>query len=51
VVRLLEARDDVDLVLFDLKMPGVQGLSGLVYMRAQYPASRSSWCRPATSPR
>ncbi len=37
VVLLLEARDDIDLVLFDLKMPGVQGLSGLVYMRAQYP--------------
>ena len=37
VVRLLEARDDVDLVLFDLKMPGIQGLSGLVYLRAQYP--------------
>ncbi len=38
VVRLLETGTDVDLVLFDLKMPGVQGLSGLVYMRAQYPA-------------
>ena len=37
VVLLLEARDDIDLVLFDLKMPGAQGLSGLVYMRAQYP--------------
>jgi DNA-binding NarL/FixJ family response regulator len=37
VVQLLEARDDIDLVLFDLKMPGVQGLSGLVYMRSQYP--------------
>jgi DNA-binding NarL/FixJ family response regulator len=37
VVRLLEGRDDIDLVLFDLKMPGIRGLSGLVYMRAQYP--------------
>ena len=37
VVRLLETRDDIDLVMFDLKMPGVQGLSGLLYMRAQYP--------------
>jgi DNA-binding NarL/FixJ family response regulator len=36
VVRLLEARDNVDLVLLDLKMPRVQGLSGLVYLRAQY---------------
>jgi DNA-binding NarL/FixJ family response regulator len=38
VTRLLEARADTDLVLLDLKMPGVHGLSGLVYMRAQYPA-------------
>lgn len=37
LVKILEARDDLDLVLLDLKMPGVQGLSGLVYMRAQYP--------------
>lgn len=37
VVQLLDARDDIDLVLFDLKMPGVQGLSGLAYMRSQYP--------------
>ena len=38
VVRLLDARGDIDLVLLDLKMPRVQGLSGLVYLRAQYPA-------------
>jgi DNA-binding NarL/FixJ family response regulator len=38
VVRLLDDRDNVDLVLLDLKMPRVQGLSGLVYLRAQYPA-------------
>jgi DNA-binding NarL/FixJ family response regulator len=37
VVELLDARSDIDLVLFDLKMPGVQGLSGLLYMRSQYP--------------
>jgi DNA-binding NarL/FixJ family response regulator len=36
VVRLLDARESVDLVLLDLKMPRVQGLSGLVYLRAQY---------------
>ena len=34
---LLDKDDDVDLVLLDLRMPGVQGLSGLIYLRAQYP--------------
>ena len=28
---------DVDLVLLDLTMPGVQGLSGLLYLRSEYP--------------
>lgn len=28
---------EVDLILLDLSMPGVQGLSGLLYLRAQYP--------------
>jgi DNA-binding NarL/FixJ family response regulator len=36
-VKLLEADDSVDLVLLDLKMPGVQGLSGLAFLRAQFP--------------
>jgi DNA-binding NarL/FixJ family response regulator len=36
IVRL-ESSDAVDLVLLDLKMPGAQGLSGLIYLRAQYP--------------
>jgi DNA-binding NarL/FixJ family response regulator len=34
----LDRDSDVDLVLLDLKMPGVQGLSGLLFLRAQYPA-------------
>jgi DNA-binding NarL/FixJ family response regulator len=33
----LSVSKDIDLVLLDLKMPGVQGLSGLVFLRAQYP--------------
>jgi DNA-binding NarL/FixJ family response regulator len=34
----LAADDDVDLVLLDLSMPGVQGFSGLMYLRAQHPS-------------
>lgn len=33
----LAASKEVDLVLLDLNMPGVQGLSGLMFLRAQYP--------------
>jgi DNA-binding NarL/FixJ family response regulator len=35
---LLEGGGDVDLVLLDLTMPGVQGFSGLMYLRAEYPS-------------
>lgn len=38
VIGLLDDNGSCDLVLLDLKMPGVQGFSGLVFLRAQYPA-------------
>jgi DNA-binding NarL/FixJ family response regulator len=33
----IERENEVDLVLLDLTMPGVQGFSGLIYLRAQFP--------------
>jgi DNA-binding NarL/FixJ family response regulator len=33
----LRAGADIDLVLLDLRMPGVQGLSGLAYLRVSHP--------------
>jgi len=33
----LGAEKEVDLILLDLTMPGVQGFSGLISLRAQYP--------------
>jgi DNA-binding NarL/FixJ family response regulator len=38
VVAAIEATEEPDLVLFDLNMPGARGFSGLMYLRAQYPA-------------
>lgn len=38
VLSAIEAAGEVDLVLFDLKMPGSRGFSGLIYLRAQFPA-------------
>ena len=39
VGELLErGAGDVDLILLDLRMPGVRGFSGLMYLRAQYPS-------------
>jgi len=35
---LLERGGEVDLILLDLRMPGARGFSGLMYLRAQYPA-------------
>jgi DNA-binding NarL/FixJ family response regulator len=37
LTAVLERDRDVDLVLLDLTMPGVQGFSGLLYLRAQFP--------------
>src|ERR1700712_3503346 len=38
LTSVLEADSDVDLILLDLTMPGISGFSGLIYLRAQYPA-------------
>src|SRR5690606_19015783 len=38
VLALLETRDDIDLVLLDLHMPGNHGLAGLAAIRARFPA-------------
>ena len=38
LTSLLEQDADVDLILLDLTMPGISGFSGLIYLRAQYPA-------------
>ncbi len=35
--QALDATDEFDLALLDLRMPGVQGLSGLIFLRTQYP--------------
>ena len=39
VAAAIEAAQEPDLVLFDLNMPGTRGFSGLIYLRAQYPAA------------
>src|SRR3954447_24633540 len=38
LTALLERDSEVDLILLDLTMPGISGFSGLIYLRAQYPA-------------
>jgi len=38
LTKLLEQDSEVDLILLDLSMPGISGFSGLIYLRAQYPA-------------
>ncbi|NAW67699.1 response regulator transcription factor [Photobacterium halotolerans] len=37
LLQLLDKEPDVDLVLLDLKMPGANGMSGLIQLRAQHP--------------
>ena len=37
VISILEGPEDFDLILLDLKMPGVLGFSGLIFLRAQFP--------------
>jgi DNA-binding NarL/FixJ family response regulator len=37
VMQVLNKNKPPDLILLDLKMPGVQGFSGLSFLRAQYP--------------
>ncbi|MBX9711553.1 MAG: response regulator transcription factor [Xanthobacteraceae bacterium] len=38
LTALLESEAELDLILLDLSMPGTSGFSGLIYLRAQYPA-------------
>ena len=42
LTALLERESDVDLILLDLSMPGISGFSGLIYLRAQFPAFPSA---------
>ena len=37
LTEMLGPSGEVDLILLDLLLPGVQGLSGLLYLRAQHP--------------
>ncbi|MGO1295713.1 MAG: response regulator [Vibrio sp.] len=37
LLRLLNQAEEIDLLLLDLKMPGTNGMSGLIQLRAEYP--------------
>ena len=40
LIERLATATDIDLILLDLTMPGVHGVSGLIYLRAQQPRYR-----------
>ncbi|MEJ2766724.1 response regulator transcription factor [Photobacterium sp. MCCC 1A19761] len=37
LLALLDKEPDIDLILLDLKMPGANGMSGLIQLRSRYP--------------
>ncbi|MBL4832297.1 MAG: response regulator transcription factor [Aliivibrio sp.] len=37
LIDLMAKEPDIDLLLLDLKMPGSNGMSGLIHLRSQYP--------------
>ena len=39
VAAAINQNDDIDIILFDLSMPGTRAFSGLIYFRAQFPAT------------
>ena len=39
VAAAIDQNDDIDIILYDLNMPGTRAFSGLIYLRAQFPAT------------